>query len=77
MNICPSDSVHDGLVQCGFALLEAGSVRMINTKNILLKNVLNTCLGALIWWAVGEHSFVLALWHGVSFPAGLQPAECA
>mmetsp|Transcript_17800 Transcript_17800/g.60733 ORF Transcript_17800/g.60733 Transcript_17800/m.60733 type:complete len:444 (-) Transcript_17800:126-1457(-) len=40
-------------MQAGFALLEAGSVRAKNTKNILLKNTLDACLGALIWWAFG------------------------
>jgi len=40
-------------MQCGFALLEAGSVRAKNTKNILLKNVLDACLGGLIWWTIG------------------------
>ena len=28
-------------MQCGFALLEAGTVRAKNTKNILLKNLLD------------------------------------
>ena len=32
-------------MQCGFALLEAGTVRAKNTKNILLKNLLDACLG--------------------------------
>jgi Amt family ammonium transporter len=40
-------------MQCGFALLEAGTVRSKNTKNILLKNLLDACLGAIIWWAWG------------------------
>lgn len=40
-------------MQCGFALLEAGSVRAKNTKNILLKNVLDACVGALVWWSWG------------------------
>ena len=40
-------------MQCGFALLEAGTVRAKNTKNILLKNMLDACVGALIWWSVG------------------------
>jgi ammonia channel protein AmtB len=40
-------------MQCGFALLEAGSVRAKNTKNILLKNVLDACLGGIIWWFIG------------------------
>ena len=42
--------------QIGFAMLEAGSVRYKSTKNILLKNVLNTTLTALVWWALG-HTF--------------------
>ena len=40
-------------MQCGFALLEAGTVRAKNTKNILLKNMLDACVGAIIWWSVG------------------------
>ena len=40
-------------MQCGFALLEAGTVRAKNTKNILLKNLLDACVGALGFWAVG------------------------
>jgi hypothetical protein len=28
-------------------------VRAKNTKNILLKNVLDACLGGLIWWTIG------------------------
>jgi Amt family ammonium transporter len=40
-------------LQAGFALLEAGSVRSKNTKNILLKNLLDACIGAIIWWAFG------------------------
>jgi Amt family ammonium transporter len=40
-------------MQCGFALLEAGTVRAKNTKNILLKNMLDACVGALIWFSIG------------------------
>lgn len=40
-------------MQAGFGMLEAGSVRMKNTKNILLKNILDACLGALVWWFLG------------------------
>jgi len=40
-------------MQPGFALLEAGSVRVKNTKNILFKNVCDAAVGALGFWAVG------------------------
>lgn len=41
------------LLQAGFAMLEVGTVRAKNTKNILIKNVMDACLGVLIWWAFG------------------------
>ena len=34
-------------------MLEAGNVRLKNTKNILLKNLLDACLGAIIWYVIG------------------------
>ena len=40
-------------MQAGFALLEAGTVRSKNAKNILMKNLLDACIGALIWWGWG------------------------
>ena len=41
------------VLQAGFAMLEVGTVRAKNTKNILIKNVMDACLGVLIWWAFG------------------------
>lgn len=41
------------LMQSGFAMLTAGSVRSKNTKNVLLKNVLDACVGALGYWLFG------------------------
>lgn len=41
------------LMQCGFAMLCAGSVRQKNVKNIMLKNILDACGGALGYYAVG------------------------
>eukprot|EP00629_Pelagomonadales_sp_RCC1024_P000514 CAMPEP_0119261258 /NCGR_PEP_ID=MMETSP1329-20130426/1383_1 /TAXON_ID=114041 /ORGANISM="Genus nov. species nov., Strain RCC1024" /LENGTH=536 /DNA_ID=CAMNT_0007260793 /DNA_START=202 /DNA_END=1812 /DNA_ORIENTATION=- len=40
-------------MQAGFALLCAGSVRARNAQNILLKNLMDACVGALSFWAVG------------------------
>ena len=47
-------------MQAGFGMLEAGSVRTKNTRNILLKNLLDACLGAIIWWAWGFATAVRA-----------------
>merc|ERR1712048_184748 len=40
-------------MQCGFAMLCAGSVRQKNVKNIMLKNLLDACGGALGYWSFG------------------------
>ncbi|EOD41366.1 putative ammonium transporter [Emiliania huxleyi CCMP1516] len=45
-------------MQCGFGMLEAGSVTSRSTQAILLKNLLDACLSAFIWWVVG---------HGIAF----------
>ena len=41
------------LMQCGFAFLEAGSVRTKNTVNILIKNMLDALIGGVSYWAIG------------------------
>lgn len=41
-------------MQCGFALLEAGSIRYKNTRNILLKNTIETSVNALMWYICGQ-----------------------
>lgn len=41
------------LMQAGFAMLTAGSVRSKNTKNVLLKNVLDACVGSLAYFLFG------------------------
>ena len=51
------------LMQLGFALLEAGTVRAKNTKNILMKNLLDACVGALVWWSIGFYIAVSARLH--------------
>ena len=51
-------------MQGGFAMLCAGSVRQKNVKNIMLKNLLDACGGALGYWAIG---FALAFGEGGKF----------
>jgi Amt family ammonium transporter len=41
------------LMQLGFALVENGSVRPKNSKNILIKNLFDACAGALAFWLIG------------------------
>jgi Amt family ammonium transporter len=41
------------MMQAGFAMLCAGSVRQKNVKNIMLKNLLDACGGALGFYTVG------------------------
>eukprot|EP01023_Acetabularia_acetabulum_P053566 TRINITY_DN5998_c0_g3_i5.p1 TRINITY_DN5998_c0_g3~~TRINITY_DN5998_c0_g3_i5.p1 ORF type:complete len:477 (+),score=100.61 TRINITY_DN5998_c0_g3_i5:127-1557(+) len=48
-------------MQCGFAMLSAGSVRSKNAMNIILKNLLDACFGALGWYLIG---FALAYGEG-------------
>eukprot|EP00933_Yihiella_yeosuensis_P062585 TRINITY_DN6557_c0_g4_i1.p1 TRINITY_DN6557_c0_g4~~TRINITY_DN6557_c0_g4_i1.p1 ORF type:complete len:594 (+),score=135.75 TRINITY_DN6557_c0_g4_i1:112-1782(+) len=40
-------------MHAGFAMLEAGSCRMKNTQNVLMKNLVNVCVGTLGWWIFG------------------------
>lgn len=41
------------IMQLGFAMLEAGTVRKKNTKNILVKNFMDACVAAIVWWFCG------------------------
>lgn len=40
-------------MQAGFAMLESGFTRSKNTANIVMKNLLDYCVGSLVFWAVG------------------------
>ena len=41
------------LMQAGFGILESGMVRSKNAKNIMVKNVMDACAGAFMWWGFG------------------------
>ena len=41
------------MMQTGFAMLCAGSIRQKNVKNIMLVNYLDPCIGAIGFWSVG------------------------
>jgi len=51
-------------MQAGFAMLCAGSVRAKNAKNIILLNILDACLGSVVFYAVG---YAFAFGQGNSF----------
>jgi Amt family ammonium transporter len=40
-------------MQAGFALLEAGLTRAKNAANIMMKNMMDFCIGAIGYWAIG------------------------
>lgn len=42
-------------MQSGFAMLCAGSVRMKNVQNTMLKNLLDACGAAVAFYLVGEY----------------------
>ena len=48
-------------------------MRTKNTRNILIKNLLDTCIGAIVWWGWGFAAAVNP-WLGLGYPApGLTP----
>ena len=40
-------------MQAGFALCEAGFTRAKNTGNILMKNMMDFCIGTPCYWLIG------------------------
>ena len=40
-------------MQAGFALCEAGLTRAKNTGNILMKNMMDFCIGVPCFWLIG------------------------
>ncbi|CAE7209121.1 amtB [Symbiodinium microadriaticum] len=40
-------------MHAGFAMLETGCCRSKNASNVLMKNLVNVCVGTLGWWVLG------------------------
>eukprot|EP01062_Namystynia_karyoxenos_P011732 TRINITY_DN14216_c1_g1_i2.p1 TRINITY_DN14216_c1_g1~~TRINITY_DN14216_c1_g1_i2.p1 ORF type:complete len:564 (+),score=210.17 TRINITY_DN14216_c1_g1_i2:94-1692(+) len=40
-------------MQCGFAMLEAGSIRQRNTQNIIFKNAMDACIAGVTFYLIG------------------------
>ncbi len=60
-------------MQPGFAMLEAGQVRAKNVANVLMKNMMDWCLGVLIYFLVG--SGIAAVAAGLTSSGGFSMAE--
>ncbi|MDR3171827.1 MAG: ammonium transporter [Treponema sp.] len=41
------------VMQAGFAMVETGLTRAKNATNIVMKNLMDFCLGAIVYWAIG------------------------
>jgi Amt family ammonium transporter len=41
------------IMQAGFALVETGLTRAKNATNIVMKNLMDFCFGAVVYWAIG------------------------
>lgn len=59
-------------MQCGFAMLCAGTVRQKNVKNIMLKNILDACGGAIGYWSIG---YAIAFGDNSTFAGSLGSAH--
>ncbi|MBQ3922901.1 MAG: adenylate cyclase, partial [Spirochaetales bacterium] len=46
-------------MQAGFAMVEAGFTRAKNTGNIIMKNLMDFCIGTVMWFLIGS-SFMLS-----------------
>ncbi|OAG26716.1 ammonium transporter [Thermodesulfatator autotrophicus] len=52
-------------MQAGFACVEAGFCRAKNATNLLMKNLMDFCIGSLVFWAVGYAFIMGSDWHGL------------
>ncbi len=57
-------------MQAGFALVEAGFTRSKNTTNILFKNLMDFCIGTIVFWLIG-YGFMFGV--GTGFFGAFEP----
>jgi Amt family ammonium transporter len=62
-------------MQCGFAMLCAGSLRQKNAKNIMLQNILDACGGAIGFFLCG-YAFAFGSGNGNSFIGSTRDFFC-
>ena len=65
------------LMQAGFTLVESGMTRSKNAVNIAMKNLLDICVGSLIFWLVGYSLMYGDTTNGWFFWSGLFQGEGA
>ncbi|GAB4216698.1 MAG: ammonium transporter [Synechococcales cyanobacterium] len=66
-------------MQAGFAMVESGFTRAKNATNIMLKNLMDFCLGAIAYWLVGfglmfgaSNGYFGSSWFGFSYTQGME-----
>ena len=52
-------------MQAGFAMVESGFTRAKNAGNIIMKNLMDFCIGTIMWFLIGA-SLMLAAGEGES-----------
>ncbi len=57
-------------MQAGFAMVEAGFTRAKNSGNIIMKNLMDFCIGTVMWFIIGA-SFMLPAAEGTSDIMGI------
>ena len=47
-------------MQAGFAMVEAGFTRAKNSGNIIMKNLMDFCIGTVMWFLIGASLMLTA-----------------
>ena len=55
-------------MQAGFAMVETGFTRAKNAGNIIMKNLMDFAIGAVVYWVIGFSGWRS---HGLNLPSGI------